>query len=210
MISKARPCSAPTADDAVLVRLLRRDFLDREDVAADFVVGLDALGEAAAAVRAGLRHHVGQQDRERLVADDVARAPHRMAEAERRLLAGEAGRAGRRKVGHQRRVGAVLAAPLQRVLEFVGRIEMVLDDALVAAGDEDEMLDARLARLVDDVLQDRPVDDGQHFLRHGLGGRQKAGAEARDGENRFSDRFVHGFSVPWDAAEPALSGCGPN
>ena len=47
---------------------------------------------------------------------------------------------------------------------------MVGDHALVAAGDEDEMLDPRLARLVDHILQRRAVDDGQHFLRHGLGG----------------------------------------
>ena len=43
-----------------------------------------------------LHDHVGQQQRERLVADEVARAPDRMAEAERRLLAGEAGLARRR------------------------------------------------------------------------------------------------------------------
>ena len=180
---------------AVLVRLLRRDFLDREDVAAELVVGLDALLKAASAVAARLGHHVREQDGEGLVADDVARAPDGVAEAERRLLAGEAGRAGRRQVGHQGRVGAVLAAALQRVLEFVGRIEMVLDDALVAAGDEDEMLDARLARLVDDILQDRTVDDRQHLLGDGLGRRQKAGAEAGDGENGFANGFFHQGSV---------------
>jgi hypothetical protein len=50
-----------------------------------------------------------------------------------------------------------LAAPSQRVVEFVGDVEMVLDDALVAPGDENEFLDPRRARLVDDVLQDRPA-----------------------------------------------------
>ena len=86
---------------------------------------------------------------------------------------------------------ALLAAPLQRVLELVGDVEMVLDDRLVAAGDEDEMLDARLARLVDDMLEHRPVDDGQHFLRHRLGGGQETRAEAGDRQNGFADWFVH-------------------
>ncbi len=180
---------------AVLVRLVRRNFLERQDVAAELVIGFDALHQAAAAAGAGLGDHVREQDGEGLVADDVARAPDGVAEAERRLLAGEARRAGRRQVGHQGRVGAVLAAALQRVLEFVGRIEMVLDDALVAAGDEDEMLDARLARLVDDVLQDGTIDDRQHLLGDGLGRRQKAGAEAGDGENGFANGFFHQGSV---------------
>ena len=68
---------------------------------------------------------------------------------------------------------------------------MVLDRRFVAAGDEDEMLDAGLARLVDDVLQHRPVDDRQHFLRHGLGRRQKSRAEAGDGQNGFADALGH-------------------
>ena len=125
-------------------------------------------------------------------ADDFARAPDGVAEAERRLLAGEAGRAGGRQIGHQRGVFERFPAPLERVFELVGGVEMILDDALVAAGDEDEMLDPRLARLIDDVLKDRPVDDGQHLLRNRLGRRQETRAEAGDGQHGFADRFVHG------------------
>ena len=123
--------------------------------------------------------HVGQQQRERLVADDLARAPHGMAEAERRLLAGEARLAGRRQLAQKLLELLGLAAFGQRALELELAVEMVLDDALVAAGDEDEMLDAGRARLVDHMLDHRPVDDRQHLLGHGLGGGQKAGAEAR-------------------------------
>ena len=75
----------------------------------------------------------------------------------------------------------------QRHFQLELAVEMILDDALVAAGDEDEMLDAGLARLVDDVLDQRPVDDRQHFLRHGLGRGQEPGAEAGDGKNGFAD-----------------------
>src|SRR5215813_5635872 len=70
---------------------------------------------------------------------------------------------------------------------------MVFDDSLVAAGDEDEVLDAGLARLIDHVLDQRPVDDRQHLLGHRLGGREEAGAETGNRENRFADGFHDGF-----------------
>ena len=35
------------------------------------------------------------------------------------------------------------------------------------------------------MLDHRPVDDRQHFLRHRLGRGQKAGAEAGDGKTAF-------------------------
>ena len=78
---------------------------------------------------------------------------------------------------------------------------MVGDHALVAAGDEDEMLDPRLARLVHHILQRRAVDDGQHLLRHGLGGGEESRAEAGDGEDSFAERIYHAttfrFPQPW-------------
>ena len=83
------------ADDAVLVRLVVRHGRDGDVVAAVLVVGLDHLGEARLR---RMMQHVRQQQRERLVADDVARAPDGVAEAERRLLAGEARLAGARQV----------------------------------------------------------------------------------------------------------------
>ena len=70
-------------------------------------------------------------------------------------------------------------------------VEMILDRALVAPGDEDEMLDARGARLIDHVLDQRPVDHGQHFLRHRLARRQEAGAEAGDGKYGLADGSSH-------------------
>ncbi len=84
--------------------------------------------------------------------------------------------------------------PLQQGhLQLELPVEMVFDDRLVAAGDEDEMLDAGLARLVDDMLDQRPVDDRQHLFGHGLGGGQEPGAEPGNGEDGFADEF-HGLS----------------
>ena len=151
------------------------------------VVGRDHLGEAGPGRR---DEHVGKEHREGLVADQFARAPDGVAEAERRLLAGEAHLAGPRQVAPSCSSSLRLAALRQRALELELDVEMVLDDALVAPGDEDEMLDAGGARLVDDVLDHRPVDDGQHLLRHRLGGGQEARAEAGDRKNGFADALV--------------------
>ena len=90
-------------------------------------------------------------------------------------------------------LGALLALA-KRLLELERAVEMVFDDALVAAGDEDEMLDAGLARLVDHVLDQRAVDDRQHFLGHGLGGREEPRAETGDGKDSFTDAS-HGDAV---------------
>ena len=108
---------------------------------------IDHLRQAAALV---LHQHVRQQQRERLVADQFARAPHRVAEPERLLLAGEAGRAGIGQILLEKFELGVLLALEQRHFQLELPVEMILDDALVAAGDEDEMLDAGLAGLVDD------------------------------------------------------------
>mgnify|MGYP003694199867 CR=1 FL=1 len=60
------------------------------------LIGLDHVRQAGLG---RVVQHVGQQQRERLVADDLARAPHRVAEPERVLLAGEAGLARPRQLG---------------------------------------------------------------------------------------------------------------
>ena len=111
-----------------------------------------------------------------------------MAEPERGLLPGEARRADFRQLAIEQLEIGVLAAFVQRELQLELPIEMILDHALVAAGDEDEMLDPGFARLVDHVLDDRPVDYREHLLGHRLGGGQKPGAEARNREHSLANR----------------------
>ncbi len=101
-----------------------------------------------------------------------------MAEAERSLLAGEAGRAGLRQLICQDLEFLELLAIGKGAIKLEVQIEMILDHGLAASGDEHEMLDAGGARLIDDVLDHRPVDDREHFLGNGLRRRQKSCAEA--------------------------------
>ena len=186
------PVAFADAADAVLMGEMVGHLLHRDQIGlrVELARRLDHLLEAARRVQ---HQFVRQHHRERLVADDVARAPHRMAEPERRLLPGKARGAGVGLVARQNLLlGLLVAARGQRGVELEHLVEMVLDHALVAAGDEDEMLDAGLLGLVDHILDQRLVDDGQHFLRHRLGGGQDAGAEAGDREDGFAD--FHGVS----------------
>ena len=118
----------------------------------------------------------------------VARDVAAKSEAERRRLADvDAGRV-RRQDSPQRFRELLLALRDQRRLELRIEIEMVLDRALRAAGDEDQAAGPRRQRLLHRVLDQRLVDDRQHFLRARLGGGQEARAAAGDGENRKTDR----------------------
>ena len=138
-----------------------------------------------------MHHHVGQKQREGFAADQVSRAPHGMAEAERFLLAGEAHGARTGGLIGQFLDDVVLAATRQRVFEFILPVEVIFDHALVAAGHEDEMFDAGFTGLVDHQLNDRTIDDGQHLLGHRPGRRQEAGAEPGDGQDGLGDRGKH-------------------
>ena len=65
------------ADHAVILCLVFGYGLHRDDVAAMRGIGVEHLRKAAFAL--GLHQHVGKEECERLVADQLARAPNRMA-----------------------------------------------------------------------------------------------------------------------------------
>jgi hypothetical protein len=55
------------------------------------------------------------------------------------------------------------------------------------------MLDPGFASLIHRILNERPVDDGQHLFGHGFCGGQKSGSEAGDRKHGSLDAFYHGF-----------------
>ncbi len=120
-----------------------------------------------------------------------------MAEAERFLLAGEAGLTGLGQIAAELLERSGFAARLERCLELELAVEMVLDDALVAAGNENEVLDTRFAGFVDGILDDRLVDDRQHLLGHGFGGGKKPCSKAGDRKDGCTDSLDH-FILPCD------------
>ena len=75
-------------------------------------------------------------------------------------------------------------------LELDRDVEVILDRVLAAAGDEDDVVDAGRDRFFDAVLNDRLVDERQHFLGLRLGGGKEARAEAGGGKDGFADGEV--------------------
>ena len=84
-------------------------------------------------------------------------------------------------------------------LELDRDVEVILDRVLAAAGDEDDVVDAGRDRLLDAVLDDRLVDQRQHFLRLRFRGGKEARAEAGGGEDGFADDGCHGRIVAEDS-----------
>ncbi len=141
-----------------------------------------------------MHHHVRKQQGEGFVAHELAGAPDGVSETQRFLLAGKAGLSRAGKILLQKVEFCRLAPLAQRRLQFVLLVEVILDDTLVAPGDEDEMLDSRLAGLIHRQLDDRPVHHRQHLLRHGLGGRQEARSKPGHGKDGCPNRTCHEFT----------------
>ena len=164
----------------------------RGQVAADLHVGVDHLLQAR---RLSHDQIVGQKNRDRLVADQATRAPHGVAQAKRLLLAniGDLTRL-QHHVGHGPQF-CLFATSVQDFGQLAAVVEMVLDRGLAPSGDEYELLDPGLPRLFDRVLDQRLVDDGQHFLGHGLGRRQEPGTQATDRKDGSARRTWHEISI---------------
>ena len=140
----------------------------------------------------GLHDHVRQQHGKRFVSNEVTSTPDCMAQTQGLLLARKTCLTGARQVIFK--IGKLrgLAAPPQCRLELILLVEMILDQGFVAARDEYEVFNSCLTRFIDHDLYERAVDDRQHFLRHGLGGRKKTGADRPRGILLFEVlRFIY-------------------
>ena len=177
------------ADDAVARRVLGRDLADREHGAVGLLVGVDQLADGGPVADHDV---VGQEHGEGLVADEVLGHEHRVTEAELFLLA-DVGDLG--EVADVPDLAELLDLPLflEEMLELVRQVEVVLDRPLLARGDDDDLLDAGRHGLFDRVLDDRLVDERQHFLWLRLGRREESGTPAGCREDCFSDAH----DTPW-------------
>jgi len=160
-----------------------------EDAAAGLVEGFDHLLHAS---DLGVDDIVGQDDAEGLVADEFLGLQHSMTETERFGLTGHR---DLREFGDGlcdlKKRGLVLRGEVG--FELGGAVEVVFHGGLTAAGDEDDLGASCCDGLFDAVLDQRLVDEAEHLLGDGLGRGQKAGAEARSGEDCFTDFLGHGF-----------------
>ena len=64
---------------------------------------------------------------------------------------------------------------------------MFLDGSFCSADDHEDVLDAGAHTFFDNILDGGLVDDREHLLGDGLGDGEKAGPEARGGDDGFTD-----------------------
>ncbi len=134
----------------------------------------------------------GEEDAEGFVADDFLGHEDGVAEAEGFGLAdvddlGELGD-GLRDLKER---GLVLGG--EGGFELGGLVEVVFHGGLAAAGDDDDLGAAGGDGLFNAVLDEGLVDETEHLLGRGLGGREEAGAHACGGEDSFADFHLRHF-----------------
>ena len=113
-----------------------------------------------------------------------------MAQAQRLFLAHIAD-AGQRRDAARYCEQFFLAATFEGRIQLEAVVEVVFHCALATAGNNDDVLDAGGNGLFDAVLDDRFVDQRQHFFGYDFCGRQKTRAEAACREDRFSNFLAH-------------------
>ncbi len=136
--------------------------------------------------RVRIDHIVAEDDREGLVADELARDEHRVPEAERFALA-DVGEVDQVRDLADFSELIALAARFEEAFELDRHVEMVFDRVLAASRHQDDVVDPGGDRLFDAVLNDRLVDERQHFFRLRFGRRKEARAQAGGGKNGFAD-----------------------
>ena len=119
---------------------------------------------------------------ERFVADRLAGAPDRVAEALRLVLVDD--RHPPVTADRAEPLGDLgLALRLERTDQGVVGTEVGLDRRLVAAAHHDDVVDPGTERLVDHDLQRRLVADREQFLRNGLRRGEETGAHSGGGND---------------------------
>src|SRR5690606_6856138 len=170
--------------DTVQRDLLFGDLHERDDAAAEGVAHLDhALQQRVTPVD----EVVAEQAGERVVADVLLGAEHRVAEPLGLALPYVV---KRRKRGRFANLGqpVLVALGLQHVLQLVRAVEVVFDRPLVLAGDHQHVEQASGGGLLDDILDGGLVDDRQHLFGCRLGRRKEPGAQTRGGHDGFRHR----------------------
>ena len=175
-------------DAAIQTDLVARDLHGSEHAPAVTLVHAKHLGEEW--VRLG-NDVVTEQNGERLATHMVLGDGHRVAESEWIALTDVV---DRRHVGDLADLFQLLELPfrLQEMLELDRPVEMVLDRALAASRDDQDVRQAGVNGFLHDVLDGRLVEERKHLLRLGLRRRK----EPRTESGRWDDGLANGAHGP--------------
>src|SRR5713101_7028729 len=96
-----------------------------------------------------------------------------------------------------------LAALFKGVLEFHRTVEVILEAGLAPSCDHQNVGEPTANRFLDHVLDGRLVDEREHLLGHGLGGREESGSQPGGRYDGFAKGHLHVLPSP---ADPAATG----
>ena len=152
---------------------------------AELLVGADELGADRVFAPDDV---IAIDDHKGVVAGKGFCHAHGVAQAQGLLLADEVdvGQVGDAQALLQH---LLLAGCGQLLFQLRAAVEVVFDDALVAAQNDEDVGDAGTDGLFHQILDGGLVHKGQHPFGHGLGGGQHTGAKARSRDDSFRNFF---------------------
>ncbi len=89
--------------------------------------------------------------------------------------------------------------------QLIGCVKVVFNGAFATACDKDHVTNASRVSLFNGILNERLVNDGQHLLGGGFGGRQEPSSQSGNREHCFSNtglcahlKFLFKFKLIYD------------
>ena len=172
----------PGINDPILLDIGLRDLLDSDQRGGGAVIDFHHLLERGNGV---IDDVVPQENGEGLIiADQIFCAKDGMAQTARLALTDVA------KVGHFGNFPEVLqeiflAGVLEGLLQLERNVKMIFNGPLSTAGNNNDLLDSGSHRLLDDILNQRFVDQREHLFGRGFGHRKEAGSQTGGRDDRL-------------------------
>ena len=157
-------------------------FLHAEGCTVSFLIDMNELCEAR---NRGVDDFVAENDGKGFVADQSLGAEDRMAESECHRLTDVAEICERGDVPHLAQE-LRLTVVLEIFFQFDGSVEVVLDRAFAPPGDDDNVFDSGGDRFFYRILNQRFIDERQHFFGRGFRRGEEASTEACSGNYGFA------------------------
>src|ERR1017187_4958784 len=174
-------------DRAISRDVLRGNLHHGHHRRAEELVDVQQLAQAG---RFGVDHIVGQDYRERLIPHQLHGAQNGVSQPQGFLLPSVRNVDHVGDVAHDRK--QILLAPrFKHVFQLEADVKMIFDGALAAAGDDNDVLNSGMQRLLDAILNERFIDQRQHLHRLRLGGGQEAAAKPPGREYGFANLGSH-------------------